>query len=107
MRCRLWPASCCRVTRYSSACSAKTGPCWARGLTAGVATVGMLPAALATGIGSDVGVVIVGGLGVQSRGEVGWIVSEASRVVCPRVADAFVGRETSEGLEPLGEIIRF
>ena len=46
-------------------------------------------------------------LGVQSRNEVGWIVSEASRVVGPRVADAFVGREPSKGLEPLGEIIRF
>ena len=47
-----------------------------------------------------------GRLGVQSRNEVGWIVSEASRVVCPRVADAFVRREPSKGLEPLGEVIR-
>jgi uncharacterized protein (DUF2147 family) len=47
------------------------------------------------------------GLGVQSRSEVGWIVSEASRVVCPRVADALVGRQPSEGLERLGKIIRF
>jgi hypothetical protein len=47
------------------------------------------------------------GPGVQSRSEVGWIVSEASRVVCPRVADALVGRQHSEGLERLGKIIRF
>jgi hypothetical protein len=41
------------------------------------------------------------------RSEVGWIVSEASRVVCPRVANALAGRQPSEGLERLGKIIRF
>jgi hypothetical protein len=45
-------------------------------------------------------------LGVQSRSEVGRIVSEAIWLVCPSIADAFVGSETSEGLEPLGEIVR-
>jgi hypothetical protein len=31
-------------------------------------------------------------LGVQSRSEVGWIASEAVRLICPRLTDRFVGR---------------
>jgi hypothetical protein len=37
----------------------------------------------------------IAGLGVQSRSEVGSIVSEAIRLVCACVADAFVGSEAS------------
>jgi hypothetical protein len=44
---------------------------------------------------------------VQSRSEVGWIISEAIRLVCPCVADAFVGSEASERLQPLSEIVSF
>ena len=34
-----------------------------------------------------------GPLGVQSRSEVGWIVSELPRLVCPSFADVLVGSE--------------
>ena len=37
-------------------------------------------------------------LGVQSRSEVGWIVSEAVWVVSPGFADPFVGCDAAEGL---------
>lgn len=32
-------------------------------------------------------------LGVQSRSEVEWIVSESARLVCPDVADVLIGRQ--------------
>src|SRR6478672_3660011 len=44
-------------------------------------------------------------LGVQSRGEVGWIEVESIRLFRPDPADMFVGREALESLEALGEII--
>jgi hypothetical protein len=40
-----------------------------------------------------------------SRSEVGRIVSEAVWFVCPDVADVVIGSETSEGLQPLGEVV--
>ena len=42
-------------------------------------------------------------LGVQSRSEVGWIVSESPRLVCPSFADVLVGSEPPQGLEALSE----
>ena len=36
-------------------------------------------------------------LGVQSRSEVGWIVSESPRLVCPSFADVLVGSEPPSG----------
>jgi len=45
------------------------------------------------------------GLGVQSRREVGWIVSESVWLVCRCFADGFVGGEASKGLQPLGEVV--
>jgi hypothetical protein len=36
---------------------------------------------------------------------VGWIVSESVWIVRPSFADVFVGRETSESLQLLGEVI--
>src|SRR6478672_6688423 len=44
-------------------------------------------------------------LGVQSRGEVGWIEVESIRLFRPDPADMFVGREAFEGLEALGNIV--
>src|SRR6478672_107556 len=44
-------------------------------------------------------------LGVQSRGEMGWIEVESIRLFRPDPADMFVGREALEGLEALGEIV--
>ena len=38
---------------------------------------------------------------VQSRNEVGWIVSESPRLVCPSFADVLVGSEPPQGLEAL------
>jgi hypothetical protein len=51
---------------------------------------------------------ILGGpwlLGVQSRSEVGWIVSESAGLVCPSFADVLVGSEPPQGLEALGEVV--
>ena len=42
-------------------------------------------------------------LGVQSRSEVGWIVSESPGLVCP--ADVLVGSEPPRGLEALSEVV--
>ena len=44
-------------------------------------------------------------LGVQSRSEVGWIVSESPRLVCPSFADVLVGSEPPQGLEALSEVV--
>src|SRR5262245_33283056 len=44
-------------------------------------------------------------LSVQSRGEVGWIISEATCLVCPSLTDVLVGREAAESLQPLGEVV--
>src|SRR5262245_9738790 len=44
-------------------------------------------------------------LAVQSRGEVGWIISEATCLVCPSLTDVLVGREAAESLQPLGEVV--
>ena len=46
-----------------------------------------------------------GRLGVQSRSEVGWIVSELPRLVCPSFADVLVGSEPPQGLEALSEVV--
>ena len=34
-----------------------------------------------------------------------WIEPELIRVFCPAFADVFVGREPTEGFQPLGEVI--
>src|SRR4051812_43460250 len=47
----------------------------------------------------------VGRWGVQSRSEVGWIVSESPRLVCPSFADVLVGSEPPQGLETLSEVV--
>ena len=47
-----------------------------------------------------------GRLGVQSRSEVGRIVSEAIWLISPGFADRFVGCEAAQGLEPFGEVDR-
>ena len=44
-------------------------------------------------------------LGVQSRSEVGWIVSESPRLVCPSFADVLVGSEPPQGLKALSEVV--
>ena len=44
-------------------------------------------------------------LGVQSRSEVGWIVSESPGLVCPSFADVLVGSEPPRGLEALSEVV--
>src|SRR4051794_32851143 len=44
-------------------------------------------------------------LGVQSRSEVGWIVSESPWLVCPSFADVLVGSEPPQGLEALSEVV--
>src|SRR6516162_5234637 len=44
-------------------------------------------------------------LGVQSRSEVGWIVSESVGLVCPSFADMLVGSEPPQGLEALSEVV--
>ena len=48
---------------------------------------------------------VVPGLGVQSRSEVGWIVSESPGLVCPSFADVLVGREAPQRLEALSEVV--
>lgn len=35
----------------------------------------------------------------------GWIASEAIRLVSPSLAVGFVGREAQQGLEPFGEVV--
>jgi hypothetical protein len=45
-------------------------------------------------------------LAVQSRSEVGRIVSESARLVCPGITDVFVRRQASQGLQPLGKVVR-
>jgi hypothetical protein len=44
-------------------------------------------------------------LGVWSQGEVGWIVSESTWLVCPGFTDVFVRRQASEGLQPLSKVV--
>mgnify|MGYP003411521968 CR=1 FL=1 len=44
-------------------------------------------------------------LGVQSRSEMGWIVSESPGLVCPSLADVLVGSEPPQGLEALSEVV--
>jgi len=44
-------------------------------------------------------------LAVQSRCEVGWIVSESAGLVCPDFADVLVGCEAAKGFETLGEVV--
>jgi hypothetical protein len=46
------------------------------------------------------------GLGVQSRSEVGWIVSESDGLFRPDFADMLVGSEATECLEAFGEVVR-
>src|SRR4029077_21122380 len=48
---------------------------------------------------------VVSLLGVQSRSEVGWIVSESPRLVCPSFADVLVGSEPLQGLDALSEVV--
>src|ERR1700745_1573174 len=46
-----------------------------------------------------------GELGVQSRSEVGWIVSESAGLGCPSLADVLVGSDPPQGLEALSEVV--
>jgi hypothetical protein len=49
--------------------------------------------------------VAIPALGVQSRSEVGWVVSESPGLVCPSFAEVLVGGEPPQGLAAFSEVV--